>query len=474
MIRMQRTGIKEKAQHADMAWGDSYNILWKVINKKKLHNGAEIGVAYGGHAEHILSKTNTTLYCVDPYLHFNEYDDPMNVSNEEFNKLFVFTKSRLKKFGSRVKMVRKDSVVALKYVPEKLDFVYIDADHSYEGVSRDIGNWFGKIREGGIVSGHDYGHVNFPGVKKAVDEFFGRFGWEIHSHKSGVWWVEKKPIHVSYIMPAYNCASTIAESVASIYNGNFEKGDELIVVDDKSADKTISVINILKKKYPSIHLIKHLYNKGGGAARNTAIEHANNPLIFCLDSDNILEKNSVVRLKKLLVSSKNNEVVSFQKLKYFVENIHTIDHEWEFVHEVYSRENYLTTNIVPSASGNYLFTKHVWEKVGGYPGYAGALDTWGFGLRQVLHGYTTTVLPNSSYYHRIGHDSYWVREVKKISPSTQALRILLEFRDQIDQKTQDYILSKKYRDCWFDKLGKHSIMLGSVKDRHFSLTNLFK
>ena len=53
-----------------------------------------------------------------------------------------------------------------------LDFVFIDADHTYEGARSDIGLWFHKVRAGGWVGGHDYS-PKWPGVVQAVDESFG-------------------------------------------------------------------------------------------------------------------------------------------------------------------------------------------------------------------------------------------------------------------------------------------------------------
>ena len=47
------------------------------------------------------------------------------------------------------------------------DLVYIDADHSYEGCSKDIQAWLPKMRKGSILAGHDFWH---PPVKQAVVE----------------------------------------------------------------------------------------------------------------------------------------------------------------------------------------------------------------------------------------------------------------------------------------------------------------
>jgi hypothetical protein len=53
-----------------------------------------------------------------------------------------------------------------------LDFVFLDADHAYEAVCRDLEAWFPKVKRRGVLGGHDYLHAHFPGVRRAADEFF--------------------------------------------------------------------------------------------------------------------------------------------------------------------------------------------------------------------------------------------------------------------------------------------------------------
>lgn len=53
---------------------------------------------------------------------------------------------------------------------EYFDIIYIDADHNYESVKKDLELSFIKIKSGGYLCGHDYGNM-FPGVIRAVDEF---------------------------------------------------------------------------------------------------------------------------------------------------------------------------------------------------------------------------------------------------------------------------------------------------------------
>lgn len=50
---------------------------------------------------------------------------------------------------------------------DPVDYVFLDADHEYLGVKRDIDSWLPKIRPGGFIGGHDW---DFHGVNKAVLE----------------------------------------------------------------------------------------------------------------------------------------------------------------------------------------------------------------------------------------------------------------------------------------------------------------
>lgn len=58
------------------------------------------------------------------------------------------------------------------------DMVFIDADHSYLGVRRDIETAKRLVKPGGMICGHDYGEKDWPGVAKAVKEVFGTRGFE--------------------------------------------------------------------------------------------------------------------------------------------------------------------------------------------------------------------------------------------------------------------------------------------------------
>lgn len=446
-------------QKFEPTWKSAYKILPRLIRSHGFKIGVELGVAFGGHSEAILKNTDVKkLYGVDPYRNLTDYQDPLNLPQKDFDSMYRFVQKRMRPFGTRYKHIRRLSYEALPFVPCNLDFIYIDANHSYEGVTEDIRTWFSKIRDGGIISGHDYGHPNFQGVKKAIDEYFNRFNLKINFDKSGVWWVKKEKMNISFTMPAYNCELTVSESVKSIMKGNFTLGDELIIVNDGSTDRTQQVLVNLKKQFPMIKIITHKKNKGGGNARNTAVKNASNNIIFCLDSDNVLVKSSIAKLKAFMI---NNvcDVASFQELHYFKDSINKVTHKWIFKEGIIKLEDVLVSKKLPGSSGNYMYTKISWRKAGGYPEFAGALDAWGFGFRQLGSGSKMMVMPNSYYYHKYGYNSYWVRDSENKDFSLKALEIFEPYFELFNKKDIEYITSNKGKFKWFEELEKRPIHL---------------
>lgn len=132
--------------------------------------GAEIGVERAVFSQHI-AKTSTKLYCVDAWKAYPGFRE--HVSQTEQDTFFVQAQERMKDFNCE--FIRKFSQDAVKdFQDESLDFVYIDANHSYENTRDDIREWSKKVKKGGIVSGHDYvekkGKDYTYGVIQAVNE----------------------------------------------------------------------------------------------------------------------------------------------------------------------------------------------------------------------------------------------------------------------------------------------------------------
>jgi hypothetical protein len=186
------TNVHEMRTFWESHWKPSYAHFPRVIREHKLEAGVEVGVGFGGHAEAILEQTEVTeLVGVDPYEHRAGYDDPMNLPPEQFEHLFWYVMGRLSRFGPRYTHLRGTSQQAANVLNVEIDFAYLDGDHSYEGVRQDLSLWYPKVRAAGIIGGHDYGNRDFPGVGRAVDEFFAPHGSVVRNEGDSVWWVRK-------------------------------------------------------------------------------------------------------------------------------------------------------------------------------------------------------------------------------------------------------------------------------------------
>lgn len=118
------------------------------------------------------SKKNIKFDCIDIWSDqpYNGYAENQDVFGEDFYALFL---KNIEPVSHIITPIRKDSSTAASdYADGSLDFVFIDADHTYEGVKKDLIAWYPKVKKGGIFSGHDYGWTEH--IRQAVDEVLGK------------------------------------------------------------------------------------------------------------------------------------------------------------------------------------------------------------------------------------------------------------------------------------------------------------
>ena len=168
----------------------NYEVLRDLIDIYGYTSFAEIGTLWCATSKYILKNCNINrIVCVDPYK-FNITDYYGSFDHRDWTKESVTQmKKEAKEFAKKekVEFYFKSSKEASKEIEDNsLDMVYIDADHTYEGVKTDIESWYPKIRDGGMICGHDYSILCF-GVVRAVYESFKHF----HTDSDDVWWVIK-------------------------------------------------------------------------------------------------------------------------------------------------------------------------------------------------------------------------------------------------------------------------------------------
>lgn len=134
--------------------------------------GAEIGVCYGIFAYHtLLQKQPLKLYLIDPWEYGLQKDVELDPTAEKQAIVDACYKIVCDLFSpyANVEILRKKSEDAAIFFPDHFfDYVYIDGEHSYDAVKRDLSNYSPKVKVGGYLIGDDYG---WTGVAPAVQEF---------------------------------------------------------------------------------------------------------------------------------------------------------------------------------------------------------------------------------------------------------------------------------------------------------------
>jgi hypothetical protein len=176
-----------------------FDRFMKSLNKSDLI-GTEIGVYDGWHALEMMENLSIKkLSLVDPYLSYAEYYESVQnprKSQNGMNERMKVAHKVMKKYGDKTEFIRKFSEEAAKLIlDESLDFVYIDGNHQYEFVKKDIEAWYPKVKKGGIIGGDDY--TSCPetemekfGIFKAVHEFFNKSKKKVSFYNTD-WWVIK-------------------------------------------------------------------------------------------------------------------------------------------------------------------------------------------------------------------------------------------------------------------------------------------
>ncbi len=147
----------------------------------------ELGVMYGDFSRTILDVLKPAkLILVDPfelseqrYLDTGDGEQITTAYSTESEYRLVSKRFENEIKELRVLLNRNYSYNVLRIYPDNLfDFIYIDACHLYECVKQDLNDWLPKLKEGGLMCGHDY-FEGFSGVIEAVDEFCAEHDFEM-------------------------------------------------------------------------------------------------------------------------------------------------------------------------------------------------------------------------------------------------------------------------------------------------------
>lgn len=178
----------------------SWTILQHLPQRGNL-TGVEVGVFRGVNSRQLLQQLkDLTLYQVDPWTdngneeRYRETTDGRAFDSQEKRDKALNHNRRVNAFAGDRRIERRGVSVeqAEQFEDGSLDFVFIDAEHSYEAALEDCRAWFPKLKPDGRLCGHDYHHPKFPGVTTAVDEFASEHGLLIVPGYNYTWFAYKE------------------------------------------------------------------------------------------------------------------------------------------------------------------------------------------------------------------------------------------------------------------------------------------
>lgn len=130
--------------------------LLYLIEKNNFKTIAEVGVKFG----------RTTFFLLD-----SVHDLVIHAVDLDISRFY--NKEVKSKYKDRLIPIKGYSYDVADQLPNNsMDLIFIDADHSYESVKKDIVAYTPKLKDNGILSGHD---IDYPGVNKAVRELIKDF-----------------------------------------------------------------------------------------------------------------------------------------------------------------------------------------------------------------------------------------------------------------------------------------------------------
>ena len=205
--------------------------------------------------------------------------------------------------------------------------------------------------------------------------------------------LKMKHSKVSVVIPVYNMELYLAETLESVLKSDYPNF-EVIVMDDESTDKSLSIAEHYREKDRRISIYSQP-NQGASAARNNAIKTARGCYILPVDADNLISDNYISEAAKILDENPEVKLVSSE-----AEYIGDKSGRWKF--EQFSINLLCRRNLVDNCS---MYRKSDWESVGGYCNEILGREDWDFWLSLFKSGGKFIRLPIVGLYYRVRPNS---------------------------------------------------------------------
>lgn len=167
---------------------------WYKKQAQKIKNGKfiEIGVYQGASLlsiADILKNNKTKVYAIDPW-ELNSEEIGYQYQNKEFmtksRKLF---ESINQKYKLGIEIIQDMSQYCSgRFKDNSIDMVFLDGDHTFITVLKELELYWPKVKKGGMIAGDDY---TWESVKQAVDKFSKDKMLKLDLYKKIIWSIKK-------------------------------------------------------------------------------------------------------------------------------------------------------------------------------------------------------------------------------------------------------------------------------------------
>lgn len=253
---------------------------------------------------------------------------------------------------------------------------------------------------------------------------------------------------ISVVMPTYNRANYICESIDSILRQTFTEW-ELIIVDDCSTDDTLSIARHYEEIDNRIRVIHNETNKQLPESLNIGFRHARGKYLTWTSDDNWFLSRALEVMNEYLDRNDHYSMVCTGFL--------FVDDKKKFLYEAlpYIEQDMYTGDVVGAC---FMYRREVLDQIGEYDTTLFCAEDYEYWLRMLYYGKKIGYIPGVFYLYRLHDASLAVGKADQVKEKNK--RLYLKYLDWILNNIKEsptqlmlfYSIMLKYRDIEFDDI----------------------
>lgn len=272
---------------------------------------------------------------------------------------------------------------------------------------------------------------------------------------------------VSIIIPEYNSAKFISETLDSVINQSYSNW-ECIVVDDHSTDNSVEIIQRYCKNYPGKFTLFTNPRKGVCAARNVGFEYSKGDYIQYLDADDLISYNKLEVQLNLI--SNNQDVLSTCYWGRFFKNIDdyvpenqcsfkNYNSSIELLQEIWLKEEMFANSV-------WLTPRNLIEQAGSWNEELLVNQDGEFFLRVLLHAKKILFSDKAHVYYRTGDNNVVSKSFteEKLASRLGSYKLYEKILEIDTTQRTKQALVKNYKDFIYRNYPKNMHLTNQAKE----------